>query len=88
MDVTKYLTPLAKMNAETDYDRGRKYAFKSMLNMYPYLGRFFDKTRHQIYFFAYTTKMRDLRRGEEGDYAQGQADAFEEVFNHFKPKRR
>lgn len=88
IDVEGYLTPLSKMDAETMYDKGRVYAYKSMLNIYPYLRRFFDKTRQQIHFFSYTRKMSTLRRSEEGDYSRGQADAFEEVFNHFKPKRK
>lgn len=88
MDILGYLIPKSKLDAKTEYERGQLFAYKSMINIFTEISKYFDRTRRQICFFIYVNKMSVFKREEEGNYAHGQADAFEEVSDYFKPTKR
>lgn len=88
MDVLSFIKPKSKIVAKTEYEEGRVYAFKSMVNIYMTFRKSYDQTRQSIYFFSYITKMIDMCGQREGDFSRGQVDAYKETFNYFRPSKR
>jgi hypothetical protein len=88
VDILGYLTPLSKVEGKTEYEKGRQYAHKSMITIYKLIGKYVERTRQYIYFFTYTNKMSEILCKKDDDYSIGQADAFKEIFEHFKPRRK
>jgi len=88
MDVLSFIRPKSKALAETEYEKGRVYAFESMINIYMLFRKNYDQTRQSIYFFTYITKMIDMCGQRKDDFSKGQVNAYEETFNYFKPSRR
>lgn len=88
MDIFSYIKPKSKAVAENDYEKGKVYAFKSMIDIYILFGKNFDQTRQSIYFFSYLKNMSKMQSEKEEDFYKGQVDAYEETFEHFRPKRK
>lgn len=88
MDVLSYIKPKSNKVGTTEYENGRIYAFKSMVNIYMTFGRYYDQTRQAIYFFTYLKKMSDTCRMIGNEFSKGQTDAYDETFNHFRPSIR
>lgn len=88
MDIISYIRPRSKKVGSTEYENGRTYAFKSMVNIYLLFRKNYDQTRQSIYFFTYVNKMIDTCSQLDNDFARGQVDAYKETFEHFKPRRK
>jgi hypothetical protein len=88
MDVVSYIRPKSKIVGDTEYEKGRTYAFKSMVNIYFLLRKSFDQTRQSIYFFSYLKRMRETCGEKEGEFARGQVDAYTETYEHFRPSKK
>lgn len=87
MEIRSYIIKKSKEVTKTEYDKGKIFAYKSMLNIYDTFSAFYkDKTRQSIYFFIYTRKMGEMYRPKEDEYSKGQADAFNNTFEYFRPK--